>query len=104
MSDIYNEVLKEIEKRQWYCEFGKYTYEPVGDMIKNTVYLTDGRVIDFYLLNAIVEIAKENYGEKVENCNYQSDASDLRKHCLKIRYDLNILNKKLSKWNDETIF
>lgn len=42
--------------------------------------------------------------EEVENCEYQSDASDLRKHCLKIRYDLNILNKKLGKWNDETIF
>ena len=67
MSDIYTEVLKEIEKHQWYCEFGKYTYEPVGDMIKNTVYLTDGRVIDFYLFNAIVEIAKENYGEKSYN-------------------------------------
>lgn len=42
--------------------------------------------------------------EEVENCNYQSEASYLRKHCLKIRYDLNILNKKLGKWNDETIF
>lgn len=67
MSDIYTEVLKEIEKHQWYCEFVNYTYKPVGDMIKNTVYLTNGRVIDYYLFNAIVEIAKEKYGEKSYN-------------------------------------
>ena len=39
--------------------------------------------------------------EEVENCNYQADASSLRKHCLKIRYDLNILNKKLGNWRNE---
>lgn len=39
--------------------------------------------------------------EEVENCNYQTDASKLRKHCLKIRYDLNILNKKLGNWRNE---
>lgn len=40
-----------------------------------------------------------NLLEEVENCNYQADASNLRKHCLKIRYDLKILNKKLGNWS-----
>ena len=39
--------------------------------------------------------------EQVDKCEYQSTASLLRKHCLKMRHDLLILNKKLGKFNSD---
>ena len=37
--------------------------------------------------------------EQVDECYYQANASLLRKHCLKMRHDLNILNQKLGRYN-----
>ena len=39
--------------------------------------------------------------EQIEQCEYQSEASLLRKHCLKMRHDLNELYKKLGKFDKD---
>lgn len=36
--------------------------------------------------------------ELVDDCEYQSNASLLRKHCIKIRQDLTVLDKKLARF------
>ena len=41
--------------------------------------------------------------EQVDECRYPANASLLRKHCLKMRHDLNILNQKLGKFIYEHI-
>ena len=41
--------------------------------------------------------------EQIDKCRYPANASLLRKHCLKMRHDLNILNQKLGKFIYEPI-
>ena len=49
-------------------------------------------------LAKMISSETELLSELVDDCEYQSNASLLRKHCTKIRQDLTVLDKKLARF------